>query len=226
MIQRDQCYGTKHKTYLPLLLCICALIVLMAALPVLNIDTQRALLIEGGPVETITVVAYAGCILFILLSWSWGAIRRRWYFTAVLFLFLCRELDLDKSQFTVGLLKSRQYIGDAVAVPEKILSLCLIFFILAVVVLIVLKETRGFFSGVWRCLPSELAVFSGLSLIFISKSMDGLGRKLADLNIVISQSVENFAYVVEEVGELGIPVTFAAAIATSRVRKGRPTKIP
>lgn len=191
--------------------------------PILSIDTQRAILIEGGPVETITVVAYAGCILFILMSWSWGMIRRRWYLVAILLLFLCRELDLDKSQFTVGLLKSRQYVGDAVALPEKILSLCLIFFILAVVALIVSKETRGFLSGVWHRLPSELAVLSGLGLIFISKAIDGLGRKLAEFNIVISQSVEDFAYVVEEVGELGIPVTFAAAIATSLARKRNQT---
>jgi hypothetical protein len=68
------------------------------------------------------------------------------------------------------------------------------------------KETRSFFAGIFAFMPSELAVMFSLILICITKSVDGLGRKLAGFNISISQSMEQFAYVFEEVGEMGIPV--------------------
>ena len=42
-----------------------------------------------------------------------------------------------------------------------------------------------------------------------------LGRKLAPYGIEISESMNHFAYVFEEVGELGIPLFFAVAILTS-----------
>ncbi len=216
MITNGKLSSTRHQTYLPLLLAISTIAALIGALHLLNVDAQTHLLIEGGPIQSLTVVGYAACIACIALLWSWPTIQTRWTLMAIMGLFIFIELDLDKSLFTVGLLKSRQYIGDQVALPERALSFVLIGLIAAVVISILIRETRSFLSGVIRRSPSELATLSGIALIFVSEAADGLGRKLAGLGIAISQSTAQSSYIVEEVVELGIPILFAAAIATSR----------
>ena len=90
-----------------------------------------------------------------------------------------RELDYDKSQFTIGLLKSRQYAGDLVALPERLVSVLLLVFIFIVITSILVNEARNFWTGLFVLNPSELAVMVSLVLIFIRKLVDGLGRKLA-----------------------------------------------
>lgn len=216
MTATDRDTGSSSANYLPLILAIILIFAIIGILRFLSIEYQNYLLVEGGVFETLTVLGYAACILLICMSWSWQKIRERWYFAALITLFALRELDFDKSQFTVGLLKSRQYVGDLVALPERIISFLLIILILTVIILILVKETRSFFAGIFAFMPSELAVMFSLILICITKSVDGLGRKLAGFNISISQSMEQFAYVFEEVGEMGIPVMFAVAIVTSR----------
>ncbi|MBI6629468.1 hypothetical protein [Pontibaca salina] len=195
-----------------------ALMLILATIGILHFfsaEDQKHLLAEGGFFENLTVLGYGVCLLLIWSCWPWQKVRERWYFSALIILFALRELDYDKSHFTLGLLKARQYTGDMVGFPEKIISIMLLVLLVALLISILVNETRAFISGLIAAKPSELAVLSSLVLIVVTKSVDGLGRKLADFNITISKSVEQTATVVEEIGELGIPIMFAVAIILS-----------
>ncbi|MCR8828011.1 hypothetical protein [Pseudosulfitobacter koreensis] len=215
MTIQDKITDTRHRPHLLVGVAIAAIAATIGFVHTMDPGTQAALLVEGGPVQSLTVVVYAVCIALILVSWSPATLRSRWNIPAVLLVFIFIELDLDKSYFTVGLLKSRQYIGDQVALPERALSFVLIGLIVALVLSILIREARGFLSELRDLNPSALAALTGIALIFVSEASDGIGRKLEGLGIVLPRQMENSAYIVEEVVELGIPVMFAVAIVTS-----------
>lgn len=149
-------------------------------------------LLKAAFFETFSVFGYLACLVLIWICWPWSEIRARWYFSALIILFALRELDYDKAHFTVGLLKSRQYIGDLVAFPERVVSILILILVLTILISILVKETRSFWTGLFALRPSELAVMIGLVLIGVSKSVDGLGRKLAGFEIDLSKSVKQF----------------------------------
>jgi hypothetical protein len=208
----------ERSGYLVLSFAVLLIVAAIGFLQLLGTEDQERLLAEGGFFENLTVVGYAACLILIGVCWPWSTTQARWYFPALIILFALRELDYDKSQFTVGLLKSRQYFGNLVSIPELVLSVVILIFILSVVASIFLKETRNFISGLIAGETSQLAIMASILLLLTSKSVDGLGRKLAGFNIEVSQSVEQFSYVFEEVGELGIPMMFAVAIVFGRSR--------
>lgn len=197
----------------------------MAVVSLLPMPTQLDLLVEGGPIESLSVAGYGVCIGLMFTLWPGSEVRRRWYFPVMFALFAGRELDLDKIPFTEGLLKASQYTGDKVLLPELILSSVLLLAIVGTVVVLLLREARGFVSGLLRAKPACYAALIGLLFIGVCKSIDGLGRKLEPFGVTISDSLDHTASLIEEIGELGIPVMFALGVwlATSaRPNEGEP----
>ena len=127
--------------------------------------------------------------------------------------FALRELDYDKEHFTHGVLKSRQYFSDLVGLPEFLISLAVLIFILTVLLLIVLRERNNFIKGVIDLRQSQLAVLTSIIFVLVTKTIDGMERKFG---IDLSPEGERFALIVEEVGEMGIPIMFAIAILSWR----------
>lgn len=198
-----------------------ALLALIACVQLWPLNDRLALIEEGGPFENLTIVGYAVCIFLMAKNWTWEKLRARWYFVALVLLFVARELDLDKSLFTIGLLKSRQYVGDMVSLPEKAVSLVIVAAVLYVLFSAFRSEMRNFVNGIVTLLPNKLAVLSAALLIVATKSMDGIERKLAPLGVDVSQGFHRFAQVFEEIGEFGIPVLIAVAILTSQDARSR-----
>ena len=128
--------NSDQQNYSFLLLAIIVLVLIMAILPWVNIDTQKKLLIEGGLFESSTVYGYIICLIIIFATWSWQQILSKWYFSALIIIFALRELDYDKTYFTHGVLKSKQYFSDLVGFPELLISIGVLIFILAVLALI------------------------------------------------------------------------------------------
>lgn len=185
---------------------------LMAIVGALPLSARKPLLTEGGPVETLSAIGYIVCIGLIVALWPRAETRARWYFPVVLALFAGRELDLDKRPFTEGLLKARQYTGDTVPTGELIWSSALLLAILATLAILLWHETKPFLRGLARRSPVALAVLVGVVFIGFYKAIDGLGRKLAPFGITISEDLNNSIAVVEEIGELGIPLMLGIAI--------------
>jgi hypothetical protein len=182
-------------------------------LPFLDVEQQKKLLAEGGLFESLTVYLYIFCLILIYISWPLQKILSHWYLCALIILFALRELDYDKAYFTHGVLKSRQYFSDLVGLPELLISLAVLIFILTVLLLIVLRERNNFIKGVIDLRQSQLAVLTSIIFVLVTKTIDGMERKFG---IDLSPEGERFALIVEEVGEMGIPIMFAIAILSWR----------
>jgi len=200
------------RSYIVLLVSFILVVSFIVGFAQADLTTQNRYLSEGGLFETLSAFGYIVCIALIWVFWRPAAAVSRWYFTVILALFFCRELDLDKSQFTLGLLKSRQYTSDLVAMPERVVSIMLILLICFVFGLTLFKEARFFLKGLRALKPAQLGVGLAAFLIIGSKSIDGLDRKLAAFHIIISQHTERLAIVTEEIAECGIPIMLAIAI--------------
>jgi len=192
-----------------LLLAIIFLVCNMAILPWINIDTQKKLLIEGGLFESSTVYGYFFCLILIFVSWPWQKILSKWYFSALIILFALRELDYDKAHFTHGVLKSKQYFSDLVGMHELLISIGVLIFILVILASIILREKNSFIKGIRDLKQSQLAVLASIILVIVTKTIDGAERKFG---IDLSQSGKRIVLIIEEVGEMGIPIMFAIAI--------------
>ena len=204
---------TTPQSYLGLYVGLGLIFSIISFLPFLDIEQQKSLLAEGGLFESLTVYLYIFCLILIGVRWPWQKILSSWYLSALIILFALRELDYDKAHFTHGVLKSRQYFSDLVGLPEFLISLAVLIFIFTVLLFIVLREKNNFINGVINFRQSQLAVLASIILVIVTKSIDGMERKFG---IDLSPSGERFVLVVEEVGEMGIPIMFAIAILSWR----------
>jgi len=203
--------STSRRLWLPLALIL--LIFIMGLITFMDIDEQKKLLTEHGLFESLTVYLYILCLVLIFIFWSWKKIISKWYLSALIILFALRELDYDKAHFTHGVLKSRQYFSDLVGLPELIASISILIFIVLVLASIIIKEKDSFIKGVKSLKQSQLAVLTSIILVIVTKTIDGAERKFG---IDLSPAGERFALIVEEVGEMGIPIMFVIAILSWR----------
>ena len=204
---------TSSESYLGLYLASGLIFLIVSFLPLLDVEQQNNLLAEGGLFESLTVYLYIFCLILICVKWPWQKILSNWYLSVLIILFALRELDYDKAHFTHGVLKSRQYFSDLVGLPELLISIVVLIFILTVLTLIVLKERNNFIKGIIDLKQSQLAVLASIILVIVTKTIDGMERKFG---IDLSPSGERFSLIVEEVGEMGIPIMFAIAILSWR----------
>ena len=204
---------TSSQSYLGLYVGLGLLFLIIGFLPFLDVEQQKKLLTEGGLFESLTVYLYIFCIILIGVRWPWQKILSSWYLSALIILFALRELDYDKAHFTHGVLKSRQYFSDLVGLPELLISIAVLIFIFTVLLFIVLREKNNFIKGVINFRQSQLAVLASIILVIVTKTIDGMERKFG---IDLSPAGERFALIVEEVGEMGIPIMFAIAILSWR----------
>ncbi|QUJ76877.1 hypothetical protein KDD17_02105 [Sulfitobacter albidus] len=108
---------------------------------------------------------------------------------------------------------------------ELIWSSALLLAIVATVTTLLIRETRGFVAGLLRAQPACFAALIGILFIGVYKAIDGLARKLEPFGVTLSEAFNHTIAVIEEIGELGIPVMFALALwlATSpRPNQGVP----
>ena len=175
------------------------------------------LLQENGIIETASALGYLLCILLVVaLRPSWP-LSQTWPFLVILAFMCLRELDMDKSAFTLGFLKARQYTSDAVSLPEKLISIAILLLILSSVVAVIKRHGKPLLNGILNGSPHHLSVGLGIFFVLSSKLLDGINRKLSGLGLQVSADAENWALVYEEVAELGIAVAFALAILTLKL---------
>ena len=208
--------NSNNQNYSLLLLAVIFLVCTIGILPWINIDDQEKLLIEGGLFESLTVYGYIFCLILLFASWPWHKILSKWYFSALIILFMLRELDYDKAHFTHGILKSKQYFSNLVGIHELLISIGVLIFILAVFASIILREKNSFIMGIKDLKQSQLAVLASIILVIATKTIDGAERKFG---IDLTKSGERLALIIEEVGEMGNPIMFMIAILSCRQKK-------
>jgi len=184
-----------------------AILVLVAV--VLIFVRDQSLMSEDGPIEILSAAGYVVCIALMFRLRHLVSILP---FVVTLLAMGLRELDMDKRPFTEGLLKSRQYIGDTVGPVERIVSLVILLGIIAAVVTLIYRHGRTFLAALKRANGAALCVAGAIGLVVVSKSLDGLGRKLEPLGITITEAQNTYAGMIEETLELGIPLMLGIAI--------------
>ena len=172
---------------------------------------EASLMREGGGLELSAAILFAAtAVVFIVI-----VPRVHWVELAqipiLMLLFAMRELDLDKAFTSSGILSLRFYSGDS-SLTAKIIGGAFVGLTLWAMARVVLRGVgpflRGLRSGeVWAYMIA-IAVF----LTFSTKMIDGLGRKLAPLGIEVSATVEEWAFIYEEIGESFIAVFVILAL--------------
>ncbi|MEE4187666.1 MAG: hypothetical protein V2I76_04360 [Roseobacter sp.] len=173
---------------------------------------------EGGGLETASAVLYIVAAVVFLRVVPEGSLTRLVHVPLLMVLFALRELDFDKAFTSSGILSLRLYSGDSPLTTKLIagaVAVAAVFVILRTVWVGVPAAWRALRTGaVW---PWYAAAAGGV--VVVAKSIDGLGRKLLEFGIVISDDLDATAALVEEVGEAFIPV-FAMMAVFSRWRGG------
>jgi hypothetical protein len=168
---------------------------------------------EGGGIETVSAVLYivAAGVFFLRAPRSlWG---RLFHVPALMVLFACRELDFDKAFTEAGVLSLRLYSGDAALATKLIAGSVALFSVFVIL------------RNAWVGLPAGLRAlragehwpwyaFGAGGLVVLTKSIDGLGRKLLGVGVEISGKIDQVAALVEEVGEVFIPVCAILAMVS------------
>jgi hypothetical protein len=183
-------------------------------------DEPALLFKEGAVVEAWSaIVLFQGALCWFMAHGRDG--WRDWQIPAILILFALRELDFDKRFTESGIFKLRTYTGDFPA-SEKLLGAAVI----ALLALVVWRLARRNLPGLWRGFRSgrawALAVVGGMGLAALGKTLDGIGRKLADVGVTISPETAARAGMMEEAMELAAWLLLCVAVALSTTRAERP----
>ncbi|WP_199261233.1 hypothetical protein [Paracoccus binzhouensis] len=192
------------------LACQLGLILLALSLDLITQAQVAPIFKEGHSIETLSALLLAAAALF----WQgFGHQRRRqWHIPAILLLMALRELDFDKRFTSEGLLQLRLYSGAAPLWEKAVGAAVLLLILLCGWRLLVLNLPpwwRGLRAGSAAC---WLAGSAGLLLV-VSKSLDGLDRKLAVFGIALPPGLGMLAGRFEELLELGMAVLLVQAVA-------------
>jgi uncharacterized membrane protein len=185
------------------------LLILLLIVPFLDEAVKVEFLSEEGPVESASALGYLLCAIFAAYNGGIAYFKRHHYFFILLVFFMLRELDFDKRFTTIGVLTSRFYISDSVPAIEKLLGGVVVGLLLYVVIVILQRHFKQFWLGLKRRSTISLGVLLAAILIFVSKSLDGIGRKLKPLGIEISEAAIFNVTAIEEILEFSIPIIIA-----------------
>lgn len=171
-------------------------------------EQALALTREGGVIETLTVLLYAGVLVVALVVRARGEVAAGLIALAALLMGL-RELDAHKTFTTYGLFKTRLYVSPDVPLTEKLLAGLVVAILLTLLVMAIRSAWRS------RSLQHSAASITLLAVggfgIFL-KEMDGLPRQLRKMGVALQNDLMAISKAVEETGELGLPLLLALAL--------------
>ncbi|NTS76046.1 hypothetical protein HR060_04120 [Catenovulum sp. SM1970] len=166
---------------------------------------------EGGLIESLSAYGYLIVVAYMLFKGGLAYVEKYWYFVVVLLSFSARELDFDKRFTEVGVLKSKFLVSTDVSITAKIIGFSIVLLVLFALFKIARNYTKLFFSRVFKFPVIELSVGCAGAFLVISKTLDGLARKLSSLDIFISKDADTLASLIEESMELGVPYLLLVA---------------
>lgn len=189
------------------------LVVLFGVFMALPRATTDALITEGGPVETVTVVLYFAAAALTLLRLGGRADRLHLLSVFFLVLFALREMDFHDRFTSRGITMLRFYTSPEVPLLEK-LVVVLVLAVIGGALLLLGRDVLSRLRTGWR---PPLPVVAALALIPISIAFDRLVRMLVyDAGLPAGGTLAFSAFVFEETSELAIPALFLLAAATTR----------
>ncbi len=166
---------------------------------------------EGGALEIASAAGYV--LALVVLAGRAKGLRESWPAAVLLLAGAARELDLDKRFTEPRLLQSRLYAGDA-PIAVKLAGLAVICAVLAAAAVLIRRDGRAWLRGLAAGARPAWCVAAAIGLAALSKTLDGLARKLAGVGIDLPAALDRAASLSEEVLELGIPVALILALTT------------
>jgi len=112
----------------------------------------------------------------------------------------------------MGILTSKFYLSNKVPVIEKLIGLLVIAILLYIVISIIKNHAKTLFCNMKQISPVYVGALLTLFVLFFVKTIDGIGRKLGDLNIFIGDQTSLYFEVIEEVLELFIPLLIMSTL--------------
>ena len=192
------------------------LLMFLVSLP-MDEAARKTFLKEGGVIETVSALLYLVCAAQMLL---WAQRVRAWPYVVLMILFAMREADFDKRFTEVGVLKGKFLFSPLVPIHQKLIGGAVIALALYVAYTIVRRDGWHFVRALRARSVEAWGWAIAIGLVFVSKSLDGLGRKLADVGITINPVVDLHAGALEEILELGIGVFIFLACRLMFKRSG------
>jgi flagellar biosynthesis protein FliR len=176
------------------------------------LDARTQLLREGGPIEGLSAAGYIGVLLYVFVIFSNRYIKQYHYLVLLIAFCAMRKLDFDKRFTAMGVLKSKFLVSSDVPLIQKIIGGLVLALLLYCIVRTVLAHGRDLLRRLFNPALHQWGILLGLACMVISKSVDGLGRKVKGWTgyELDSVTVKN-ASAVEECLELFIPVFFLLA---------------
>lgn len=187
---------------------------LIVGIPAEQDGHLTSIVMEGGPVETITALGYGLCAALVVGLWMAGLPLTVPPLPAAVVLLAmgARELDLHHTPWTMSISKIHFYTSPDVPLAEKLLAVA----ILAVIVWSLWRLARGgvhaFVSALRRGNPVSWAVLIAAGLVVASKLCDGFGRNLRAVGLNAGPVLRIEFNKIEELLELGIPLFVLAGI--------------
>jgi len=163
-------------------------------------------------IETLSALGYFLSALFMMIRGKWAYIKKYYYFFILVLLFGLRELDFDKRFTTMGIFKSKFYLSSSVPWSEKLIGLLVVGLLLYIIVLIVKNHYKYFFLNLKKLSPVHIGSLLIFLLLLVSKTLDGIGRKLGDFGFVMDEQLVSYFEAIEEILELGIPLLIIATL--------------
>jgi hypothetical protein len=168
---------------------------------------------ERGFIEKLSPIGYLFCIVLIIAQGGFRfAFSRALALTVILFAMTLRELDFHTRFTVMSMEKLKFYISSSVPLEQKAIGLLVLLLLAAALVLILKRHAGPFMAGLARGDPVSLATLFAIVSVALSKSIDGLNNRLADLGFSISGEATHFVEKIEETAELGVPLFLLVAI--------------
>lgn len=173
---------------------------------VLDGDKRNLLFDEGGIVEIASALGYFLCAAQILYKGKINYFREYYYFWVLIIMFGLRELDFHKRFTTMGILKIKFFISTEVPFIEKLIGFLIVLLLLHATITMYKKHFRQFIEGLKNHSTIHFGILIALLLLGVSKTLDGISRKLGSIGKEIGIQVYQHLAAFEEVLELGIPI--------------------
>ena len=175
------------------------IVISLIVLASLQTDYMLAFLAsEDSPIQIFSTIGYfTGFVITVILQWK-GQISFG-FGAAVIFLSMgLRELDFHDRFTTMGIMKTRFYISDAVPLTEKISAAIILLSLSYFIAVFLIKNFRPFLIALRATNKAALLTLNGIAFTILSKIIDSQPYLLTGI--------------LEETMELAIPYFFIFAL--------------
>lgn len=167
---------------------------------------------EGGLIDFSSAISYLVCAGLMIVLGGRQFIQRHYALIISVLVLGLRELDFDKRFSTLGLFKTATFRSAEVSLLEKSITLVIVLMVIWLAVTLIVNYLLPLIKQTFKLNMVALSIGCAGGLLVAARVLDGIGRKLASVGIDIGPHTEIHTTVIEEVFELGAPLSLIVAL--------------